>query len=184
MGRSIFRIITVLLLLRLAAFASDTSGIWIDVPFVLQQKDGCGAAAIAMVMQYWQRQQGQPTSAAAGAAQIFRVLHSDDGHGIYASAMARYFEQNGYRTFEFAGEWADLGRHLSKGRPLIAALKPGPGLPLHYVVIAGVDPEHRVVLVNDPAQRKLLKEDSAQFEQEWKAAGHWTLLAVPEVSAR
>jgi ABC-type bacteriocin/lantibiotic exporter with double-glycine peptidase domain len=183
MRRSIFRVITMLLLLRLAAFASDTGGIWIDVPFVQQQKDGCGAAAIAMVMQYWQKQEGQSTTAAADAAQIFQELHSDDGHGIYASAMTRYFEQNGYRTFAFAGEWGDLERQLAKGRPLIAALKPGSGLPMHYVVVSGVDPDNRVVLVNDPAQRKLLKEDSAQFEQEWKAAGHWTLLAVPEVSA-
>jgi ABC-type bacteriocin/lantibiotic exporter with double-glycine peptidase domain len=183
MRRGIFRIILVLLLLRLAAFASDTSEIWIDVPFVQQQKEGCGAAAIAMVIQYWQKQQGQAATSAGDAAQILQLLHSDEGHGVYASEMVRYFQQNGYRTFEFAGEWSDLARHLSKGRPLIAALKPGSALPLHYVVIAGVDPDHGVVLVNDPAQRKLLKEDSAQFEQEWKAAGRWTLLAVPEAGA-
>jgi ABC-type bacteriocin/lantibiotic exporter with double-glycine peptidase domain len=183
MWRSMCRIIFLLLLLRLAASASDTNGIWIDVPFVQQQKDGCGAASIAMIMQYWQQQQGQLMTPAADSAQIFRALHSDAGHGIYASDMVRYFQQNGYRTFEFAGEWADLERHLAKGRPLIAALKPGSG-PLHYVVIAGIDPEHRMVLLNDPAQRKLLKEDDAQFEREWKAAGHWTLLAVPQVSER
>ena len=177
------RIATVLLLLRLAAFASDTSAIWIDVPFVQQQKDGCGAASIAMIMLYWQKQQKQSTSTAADAAQIFRALHSDEIHGIYASEMVRYFQQNGYRTFAFAGEWTDIAHHLSLGRPLIAALKPGSRLPLHYVVITGLDPDHQVVLVNDPAQRKLLKEDRAQFEQEWKAAGRWTLLAVPEVSA-
>jgi len=26
--------------------------VWLDVPFVKQEKDGCGAASIAMVMQY------------------------------------------------------------------------------------------------------------------------------------
>jgi ABC-type bacteriocin/lantibiotic exporter with double-glycine peptidase domain len=183
MGRSILRIITVLLLLRLSASASDRAGFWIDVPFVQQQKDGCGAASIAMVMQYWQQHLGQPASPAADSARIFSALDAKAAHGVYASDMVRYFQKNGYRTFQFAGEWADLERHLAKGRPLIAALKPGPGLPLHYVVVAGVDPDHRIVLLNDPAQRKLLKEDAAQFEQEWKAAGHWTLLAVPEVSA-
>ena len=69
---------------------------------------------------------------------------------------------------------------IGAGRPLIAALKPGSGSSLHYVVVAGLDQPQQLVLVNDPAQRKLLKEDQSQFEREWKAAGHWTLLAVPE----
>ncbi|SRR5579871_1134703 len=183
MGRSIFRIIAVLLLLRLTALASEPQGIWIDVPFVQQQKDGCGAAVIAMVMQYWQQHDGQPASSASGYAQIFAALDSKVAHGIYAADMVRYFQQNGYRAFAFAGEWADLERHLAKGRPLIAALKPGASLPLHYVVITGVDPAAHSVILNDPAQRKLLKEDAAEFKRDWQAAGNWTLLAVPEVSA-
>ena len=184
MWRSICRFIFMFLLLRLAASALDANEIWIDVPFVHQEKDGCGAATIAMVMQYWRQHLGQPISPVADSAEILRALHSDAAHGIYASDMQRYFQQNGYRTFAFEGKWDDLARHLVKGRPLIAALKPGTGLPLHYVVITGIDAGHRIVLINDPAQRKLLKEEDAQFEQEWKAAGHWTLLAVPEVSTR
>ena len=42
--------------------AADLPGVWLDVPFVKQEKDGCGAASIAMVMQYWQAQQGQPAN--------------------------------------------------------------------------------------------------------------------------
>jgi uncharacterized protein YvpB len=184
-------------------FAADPSGIWLDIPFVKQEKDGCGAASIAMVMQYWQQQQGRAGNPNAESPQIHvmqnkvmqtkvmqikvtqiqQALHSDAAHGIYASDMERYFQQNGYSTFAFAGEWADLKQHLEKGRPLIAALKPGSMLPLHYVVVAGLDPERQLVLLNDPAQRKLLKEDRSRFEQEWKAAGHWTLLALPQASS-
>jgi ABC-type bacteriocin/lantibiotic exporter with double-glycine peptidase domain len=159
-------------------FAADPSGIWLDIPFVKQEKDGCGAASIAMVMQYWQLQQGRSDNPTAEAAQIQRALHSDAGHGIYASDMERYFRQNGYATFAFAGDWSDLKQHLEKGRPLIAALKPGSMVQLHYVVVAGLEP--KLVLLNDPAQRKLLKEDRSRFEQEWKSAGRWTLLALPE----
>ena len=39
--------------------AAQQPGVWLDVPFVRQEKNGCGAASIAMVMQYWQRQQGK-----------------------------------------------------------------------------------------------------------------------------
>jgi len=132
-----------------------------------------------MVMQYWQRQQGNPASADSNAAQIQRQLYSAKAHGIYAADMERYFKEKGYRTFTIRGEWADLEQHLDKGRPLVVALKPSGGdSPLHYVVVAGVD--HEVVLVNDPAQRKLLKQDRSSFEREWSAAGNWTLLALPQ----
>jgi ABC-type bacteriocin/lantibiotic exporter with double-glycine peptidase domain len=163
-----------------AVFASAADSICLDVPFVKQEKDGCGAASIAMVMQYWQRQQGIAAPAGADAAQIQAALYSHDAHGIYASAMERYFQQNGYRTFAFRGNWNDLQHHLAKGRPLIVALQPGSGLPLHYVVLAGLDSEHNAVLVNDPAQRKLLKEDRTAFMRKWNAASKWTLLAVPQ----
>ncbi len=166
-----------------AAFAAGLANLWLDVPFVPQQKDGCGAASIAMVMQYWERQQGRPLQPEAQPAQIFHVLYSGDAHGIYASAMVRYFQQHGYRAFAFAGEAADLERQLAQGRPLIAALKPDASATLHYVVIVGLDEPQQLVLVNDPAQRKLLKENQPQFEREWKAAGHWILLAVPETAA-
>ena len=164
-------------------FAAELSGIWIDVPFVKQETDGCGAASIAMVMQYWQQQQGQPVSPFAEPDHILHVLHTNTAHGIYASDMERYFQQNGYRTFEFSGEWSFLKRQLEKGRPLIAALKPDSSRELHYVVVAGLDEENELVLLNDPAQRKLLKEDRSRFEQKWKATGNWTLLAVPEMSS-
>jgi ABC-type bacteriocin/lantibiotic exporter with double-glycine peptidase domain len=154
-------------------------GVWVDVPFVAQQGEGCGAAAIAMVMQYWDRERGVAAEPAAEYAQIDKALYSPKAHGIYASAMERYFREHGYGVFTFAGVASDLTQHLAKGRPLIAALQPGAGQPLHYVVVAGVDSERHTVLVNDPAQRKLMQEDAARFEQEWKATGHWTLLAVP-----
>jgi ABC-type bacteriocin/lantibiotic exporter with double-glycine peptidase domain len=110
-------------------------------------------------------------------------LLSHTAHGIYASDIERYFQQNGFSTFAFAGDWDALKHHLEKGRPLIVCLKPGSRLPLHYVVVAGMDQEAHLVLLNDPAQRKLLKKDYSRFEQEWKAAGHWTLLVLPGTSS-
>lgn len=164
--------------------AEGPSGVWLDVPFVKQEKDGCGSASIAMVMQYWARQQGRSADESTDAAQIQRALFSSQAHGIYASDLEKYFQQRGFRTFAFRGEWADLKQHLEKGRPLIVALKPTAGnVPLHYVVVTGLDWEQELVLVNDPAQRKLLKQDRSDFEREWNAADKWTLLAVPQPDA-
>jgi ABC-type bacteriocin/lantibiotic exporter with double-glycine peptidase domain len=183
MPRIILRAAVLMLLLRGVLFAADLDGMWLDVPFVKQEKNGCGAATIAMVMQYWQQQQGEPVSPFADSVEILHALRGDSTREIYASQMERYFQQNGYRTFEFAGEWTLLKQQLGKGRPLIAALKPNSSRELHFVVVAGLDEEHKLVLLNDPAQRKLLKEDKSRFEQEWKPTGNWTLLAVPEKSS-
>lgn len=143
-------------------------GVWLDVPFIAQEKNGCGAASIAMVMRYWQ--------APADAEEIQRALYSAGARGIFASEMERYLRERGFRTFAVRGEWDDLKHHLGKGRPLIVALKPGRA-DLHYVVVTGMEPE--VVLKNDPAERKLLKQHRSDFEKQWKAAGNWMLLAVP-----
>jgi ABC-type bacteriocin/lantibiotic exporter with double-glycine peptidase domain len=180
MPRSLLRIWAVLVCLCAPVLAADPGAIWLDVPFFKQEKNGCGAASIAMVMQFWQRQQGGSPAANSDPAHIQSVLYSAPAHGIYASDLQRYFEQNGFRAFAFAGTPDDLHQHLEKGRPLILALKPGGRAPLHYVVVAGVDVEQNLVLVNDPAERKLLKTNLARFEKEWKSAGNWTLLAVPQ----
>ncbi len=90
-----------------------------------QEKDGCGAASIAMVMQYWQAQQGQPANRDSDATQIQRALYSAKAHGIYASDMERYFQEKGFRTFTIRGEWEDLKQHLDKGTSADRGLKPG-----------------------------------------------------------
>jgi uncharacterized protein YvpB len=157
------------------------SGIWLDVPFVQQSKDGCGAASIAMVMQYWTRQSGQQPTDAADATHILDQLHSPEAHGIYASAMEHYLQEQSYRTFILRGQWSDLEQHLRKGRPLIVALRPMENSrALHYVVVAGLDPARNLVMFNDPAGRKLEKLDRRTFEKEWNVTGNWTLLAVPQ----
>jgi len=157
------------------------AGVWLDVPFVKQEKEGCGAASIAMVMQYWIKQQGLSSRESADATDIQRALYVPGAGGIYASAMERYFQQHNFRTFSFRGEWKDLDEHLQKGRPLIVALKTsGADASLHYVVVAGLDSERGIVLLNDPAQRKLLKQDRSGFEKQWRSANKWTLLALPQ----
>jgi ABC-type bacteriocin/lantibiotic exporter with double-glycine peptidase domain len=166
--------------LALCGVAFAASGVWLDVPFIKQQKDGCGSAVIAMVMQYWQAQKSVAVDLASDPEIIQRTLFSSEAHGIYASDLKRYFDQHGYTAFQFTGAWEDLVQHLSKGRPLIAALKPIAGEPsLHYVVVTGIDPAESIVILNDPAQRKLLKVDRADFEKQWKATRNWTLLALP-----
>lgn len=171
-----------LLPLVLAATLTATPGIWLNVPFVRQQKNGCGAAVISMVMRYWLKGKEATIPPAANARRIQRALYNRKARGIYASDMERYFRRNGFRVFAFSGALKDLRHNLAKGRPLIVCLRDsGKSGPLHYVVVVGLDWQERVVLVNDPAQRKLLKMDQSEFEKRWRPMHNWTLLVVPRL---
>jgi ABC-type bacteriocin/lantibiotic exporter with double-glycine peptidase domain len=160
--------------------AAETSGAWIDVPFVAQTKDGCGSASISMVIRYWENKGRRTVTASADPEKIQAALFSPAAGGIPASLMRKYFHDTGYRVFTFQGEWSDLKRHLEQGRPLIAALgASGPRGPLHYVVLVGIDWERGYVFVNDPAQQKMLRISREGFESGWSSTHNWTLLAVP-----
>jgi predicted double-glycine peptidase len=162
--------------------ADAAAGNWIDVPYVAQPKDGCGAAVISMVMQYWAKQPGQQPepSAMPDLHKIQDLLFVPAEKGIPASAMLSYFENSGYRAYVFRGEWSDLLRHVSQGRPLIVSLKAsGPRGPLHYAVVVGVDWQRNYVFLNDPARGKMLRISREGFLGEWNPANNWTLLAVP-----
>ena len=158
---------------------AESSGVWLDVPFVKQKRNGCGAASISMVMQYWIRNGARIPQDGADASLIERALYSRDAKGIFGSGMQDYFERAGFRTFVLQAKWSDLEQHLLKGRPLIVCLRENSSGPLHYVVVAGLDWQHGFVLVNDPARRKLLKLDRTSFEEGWSATRDWTLLALP-----
>ena len=71
--------------------AAVTPALWLDVPFVKQERNGCGAASIAMVMQYWRLRQGESLGENTSPARIQRALYSAKAHGIYASQVERYF---------------------------------------------------------------------------------------------
>lgn len=159
--------------------AQPPPALWIDVPFVAQPRDGCGAASISMVMQYWAAQPGGHQEPGSDVAAIQSKLYSPGDHGIPAASMVEYLRQQGFVTLAFSGNWNDLEQQLRKGRPLIAALRPQGQTQLHYVVIDGVDADRGLVTMNDPAERKLLTEERAEFERDWSATHNWVLLAVP-----
>ena len=174
------RVVPALLAVVLSGALAAGAGLWLNVPFVRQQADGCGAACISMVMQYWLPSKDAAVPPAADADRIQHALYRPQAQGIYASDMERYFRQNGFRVFAFRGTPQDLQSHLAKGRPLIVCLEDsGKSGPLHYVVVVGLETQDGVILVNDPAQRKLLKMDLGNFESRWRLMHNWTLLAVP-----
>ena len=158
----------------LAALSSAT---WIDVPFTRQDKNGCGPASVWMVMEYWGK-------SSQSLEEIHSILYSKEAGGVFASDIEEFLSERGFHTAAFSGEWNDLTESISRGRPLVVSLEANArGTPLHYVLVVGVDESQQLVLVNDPAQRKLLPMARSDFEQRWEAMNRWTLLAVPKEPA-
>ena len=168
----------------LQAAPQESAGVWLDVPFVKQSEDGCGSAAISMVLQYWSGHGVRVDAQRADADAIQKQLYSRKARGIFASDMENYLRGSGFKVFVVDGSWADLEEHLKQGRPLIVSLQPGSAKsPLHYVVVTGIDWEHEAVFVHDPARGKLLRRERADFEKQWRSNRNWLLLAVPPKAA-
>jgi ABC-type bacteriocin/lantibiotic exporter with double-glycine peptidase domain len=169
----------VTLVISALAVTLSAQPLWLDVPFVHQDENGCGSASLAMVIDYWRAHGAAADPANVDAIQ--RELYVAARKGIPAESMTRYLEQHGFEAIAFRGEWEDLEHHLALGRPLIVALRVR-GATYHYAVAAGISPD--AIALNDPADRKLRQYDRARFEKEWNRAGAWTLLAVPLAASR
>lgn len=140
----------------------------LPVPFVAQEKDGCAAAALAMVMRHW----GQPADVEA----IARELREPELRGIRGSRLEAFARGRGFSAVAYKGDLTQLRDYLRKGRPLIVAWGLEKGV--HDVVVVGDDGD--VVLVHDPAAGASQRVASTEFERRWQRAGHWTLLVLPK----
>lgn len=172
-----------LLLLACLALTSPVMGQTapLNVPFVHQARNGCGAASIAMLEAYWNA--SQSPAVPSPQAEVMANLSATQEEGTSLAEMRRYLNSNGYHAFTLHGSMADLERQVSKGRALIVLLEAKRGgkdlhhKDLHYVVVTGTSSGK--VFVNDPAKRKPGTVDRAKFEAAWARAGSWMLLGVP-----
>ena len=151
--------------------AADTR---LDVPFFRQEKNGCGAASVAMVLDYWT---AQHPSLQLPRPRVYDRLRVTDTQGVALADLRQYFVELGFHAYTLRANWADFEDHLSKGRPVIACVKTGSNDVLHYVVVVGLDSKR--VWINDPARRKTQSLDRAKFDKQWLPADRWILLAVP-----
>lgn len=142
----------------------------LPVPFVPQERDTCGAAALAMVLRYWETPARQEEIAA--------TLLEPELHGIAGSRLAAFARERGLTAIAYEGDEAQLRDYVAKGRPLIVAWKVGRDS-YHNVVVVGFDDERGDLLVNDPAEGAARRVPIRTFEERWAGAGHWTLLVLP-----
>ncbi len=140
----------------------------LPVPYVPQPEDGCGAAALTMVLRYWD----QP----ADVEEIARTLVDPELHGIRGSTLEGFARDRGVTAIAYKGDLVQLRDYVARGRPLIVAWKLKKGY--HNVVV--VDAGEAALTVHDPAVGPSRSVKADEFERRWKAAGYWTLLVLPK----
>jgi ABC-type bacteriocin/lantibiotic exporter with double-glycine peptidase domain len=146
----------------------------------------CGAAALSMVLAYWEERTRHASKARADIerAEIDRALRHEPGEGLSAGGLRDYARRRGHSAFVFQGSIADLKHELGAGRPVIVGvhkpLSSGEAL-AHYEVLIGIHPERKRVLTLDPA-RGLRENDIRGFAAEWESAGRVTLVILPRES--
>ena len=141
----------------------------LDVPFVAQRKDTCGAAALAMVLRYWGDDASHDDVASA--------LLEPELHGIAGSRLAQFARGRGLEAVAYRGDMANLREFVGKGRPLVVAWDMGRGR-YHDVVVVGFDDAHDAVIVHNPARGASRPIGTAAFENRWRGAGYWTLVVA------
>jgi ABC-type bacteriocin/lantibiotic exporter with double-glycine peptidase domain len=151
--------------------AALVAGAVLEVPYVAQRKDTCGAAALAMVLDYW----GEAVPHDEIAARLLEPAL----HGIPGSQLERFAEERGLTSIAYRGDLAQVRDFVGKGRPLIVAWGMGKGR-YHNVVVVGFDDAKQAVLVNDPALGARQAVKRTDFEKRWAGAGNWTLVVVPK----
>src|SRR5919108_5190874 len=124
----------------------------LEVPYVAQRKDTCGAAALAMVLAYW--------DATVPHDEIARALLQPELHGIPGSRLEGFARERGLTAIAYKGDMTQLKEFVGKGRPLIVAWDMGRGR-YHDVVVVGFDGDD--VLVNDPARGATRREPVGRF---------------------
>jgi len=142
------------------------------VPLVLQKgKDDCGAAAVAMVLNYWR------VPATADQVQI-ECLPS--GSGLRAGDLRDFVRGRGLEAFLIRGERTDLENELSRGRPVIVGLvKPYiDGGRTHYEVVVALHPAHGKVVTLDPTLGWQVNTWEG-LHAEWEPAGQPALIVFP-----
>jgi predicted double-glycine peptidase len=156
------------------------------VPLVRQKgiKD-CGAAALSMVLSFWERGQASasvPSSSPSARSEIDHALRREVGEGLSAADLRDYARRRGHSAFVFQGSFDDLKHEIAAGRPVIVGvhkpLSSGEAL-AHYEVLVGMHRGRQRVLTLDPAHG-LRENDVRGFAAEWESAGRVTLVILPK----
>jgi len=152
--------------------STENSGIVLDVPFVKQEKNYCGPAALESVFKYWGRQYGQNEIAKEiFAPELCATLNVD---------LERYAKDKGFWAKGYQGDFKTLKTRVLAGIPVIVIEKLHPFAlnRYHYVVIIGFN-EKRKSIIEHTGTKEYVVRSYRGFKRNWYAANSWMLEIMP-----
>ncbi|MBI4846484.1 MAG: PA2778 family cysteine peptidase [Candidatus Omnitrophica bacterium] len=148
------------------------SSVLLEVPFVKQNKSYCGPAALSSVFSYWGKDCSQDEIAKETfQPQLKATLNFD---------LERFAKEKGFWSKGFSGNFELLKQRLRAGIPVIVIEKLHPFIlnRYHYVVIVGIDDNHKLVIEHN-GTKSFVKRSTNGFLRNWAVAGNWMLEIIP-----
>jgi ABC-type bacteriocin/lantibiotic exporter with double-glycine peptidase domain len=144
------------------------------VPDVRQiHREDCGAAALAMVLNYW----GRPLTRDG----ISLASPPAPDRGLRAALLRDIAVRQGLQAFLIQGQVGDLDREIHRHHPVLVGMMKRyffRNYP-HYEVVVGINRQKQRVLTLDPAHG--LRVNSREgFATEWAKTGRLTLVVFPQ----
>ena len=137
-----------------------------SVPFIAQNTDQCGPAALATVLSF--------SGASTGLSEARRAVYLPGRKGSVQPEFPAAIRQRGLIPYALAPEFDALRQELESGRPVLVFQNLGLSiLPRwHYAVVVGYDPGEDQVILRSGMQRRHIVSRRA-FLASWKRGGHW-----------
>ncbi|HEX8988552.1 MAG TPA: PA2778 family cysteine peptidase [Rhodocyclaceae bacterium] len=142
------------------------------VPFVPQDENLCGPAALKMAMA------SADTEVMLG--DLKREVFVPGRQGSLQAEMLAAPRRHGLVSYQLAPRLEDVLREVSTGTPVIVLQDYGvwPVKVWHYAVVVGYDyPKHEVVL--NSGLKQGMRMPIAVLEYLWKQSDYWAMVAVP-----
>jgi len=143
-----------------------------DVPFFAQEKDRCGPASLAGVMNYWK--------IGVSPDEISQAIFSESARGTLDIDMIVFPQKRGLRAEQYSGGMTDLREKIDNGYPLVVLVDYGFWVyqKEHYMVIVGYY-DKGIIANSGTASGEFIPEND--FLKAWEKTNFWTLLIKPNV---
>lgn len=140
------------------------------VPFVLQDKNYCGPASLAMVMAY----AGKPVP----VDQLAREVYTPDKKGALQSDLIGAARRNGLMAIEVSGMSALL-HEIAAGHPVLTFENLGLSWypKWHYAVVYGYDLDEPTITLHSGSHESY-RRSMRKFERCWDDSGDWGLVVL------
>jgi len=143
------------------------------------ERNYCGPACLAMVLNYWDEKRSFSQRKIAGET------YDSASQATYNSELVLYPRTHGFESYSFQGSLPILKEVVGKDVPVIVLTKPVSQIAKgHYRVVVGFDEAEDLIIFHDPYFGGLMAMTSEDFLKVWELGrgrnqARWMMAVVP-----